>query len=168
MNRFFMLFISFSLCVFLGCDEKQVEKDDFRYDYDPFVRNLTAENLQSMQFAYVDSYDIGWVNLVLSSVENTFAANGRVIFFSVDTQDGKIKEGTYSCKDTDSFKRYAGFKCNGVKHIPDDQLTVTKTGEDHYSISYAYTENEQRFVGVYSGLVTHRYYAIDYAPECYQ
>jgi len=165
MNRLLNLSLIVFILMFCGCDNDKV---DMNKEYAPFERNLSQEELGDLTTVSVNNYDIGWTCLVFTSPdESPFEEHRRLEFYLDMGNDSRIKEGSFNCKDTDSFKRYASFKCGNPNHGLYDKVKIKRIEGDHYEISYSYEENGKVFKGSYSGPVEHHFYAIDFGPECY-
>ncbi len=166
MNKLFLLFATFSILLFFGCDDKE---DPGQLLGDPPLRNLKQKDIESIKYATIESYpEVGWNFLVLSVKENQFSHETNFSFHvDIIYNKSKIKEGTFNCKDTDSFKKYAAFKCNMVNYLPNDIVTIKQIDENNYSISFSYYENGQLFEGKFEGAVNIQFWSIDFLPECY-
>ena len=161
-NTFFSFLVLISILSFLGCS-----KNDERTGQ--LIRNISQDDIDSIKYATIDGYDVGWTTLTFSSYYPICSmpiytgCDGECLSFFID----QIEDGTYRCKDTKSFKRYANFKCNDVDYTPNDVIKITKNLEDNYTISFSYEENGQSFRGTYTGVVNRRSWPIDFHPDCY-
>lgn len=165
MNRLLYSLVFLFILVFSGCDNDNAKIDEDLLSYE---RNLTQEQLADLTSVSVDNYDAGWTCLVFALPNQSPEEMPTHLVFYVDMgSDRRIKEGTFNCKDTDSFKRYASFKCGDPNYGLKDWVKVKRIKDDHYEISYSYVEKGQTFEGSYSGEVEHHFYAIDFHPDCY-
>jgi len=161
LSFFSILFI----LIFCGCDNDDTGIGE---DISSYERNMTQEDLTKLTSVSVNNYDIGWTYLKFSLPGQSPEEILSSLVFYVDMgSDGKIKEGAFNCKDTDSFKRYASFKCGDPGYGLKDRVKVKRVEGDYYEISYSYEEKGETFEGSYSGEVEHRFWAIDFAPHCY-
>lgn len=165
MNRLLNLFLLIFAVLFSGCGNDDSGPDQ---EYDD-ERDFTEEIRESLTDVTVCSFDIGWTYLQFAVPDQPYTGEvpPRLIFYVDLGKDNKIKQGTIRCKDTNSFKRYAAFKCGNPHYGLTDIVTVKKIEDDLYEISYSYKKNGQTIQGSYRGKVEHHSYAIDYAPHCY-
>lgn len=170
MNKSVNLLIVLIALFFTGCNNDDDNQQELDLQGPPPERNLTQEEIKNVPFAFVNSYDTGWNFLTLSSSEEQNSEYNSPLSFHIDIDfnNGSFEEGTYECKNTDSFKRYAAFKCNNVDYLPNDVITIKKIDGNIYSITFSYYENGQLFEGVFQGEIIFQAWAIDFIAECYQ
>ncbi|GEM_PF-7087449 len=165
-----LMSILLSSFAFTSCENDIKDGKEDEPELMPFVRDISKDDLNSLKFATIESYiEMGWSFLVLHTSNDQYGPKGISIKFNVDLdKDNNLKTASIQCKDTDSFKWYKDFKCNGVNYIPNDELTIERINDNLYNITYKFIQDDQVFEGTYTGEVLYRGLTIDYHPDCYK
>ena len=163
MNKSFFIFAIFFLS-FIGCENG----DETQILSNPPKRTITQDDIGLLKYATVCGFpEVGWNILKLTPIEK-YDPQGESLSFFIDIDaNGILKEGSFKCMNTESFKKFAGFKCNNVDYEPNDIIQITKNSENNYTITFSYIEDDQSFQGTFTGTINYLWFSIDFHQDCY-